>query len=69
MNVWENNKEINPFPHWVARLEEENKKLKEIIKLYEKRDTVMRGTGDGQEGDQGNKNECPYCRFVDEGRK
>lgn len=70
MNIWSpTGKEIKPFPQWVIRLEEENKKLKEIIELYEKRDTIMRRARDGQEGDQGDKDECPYCRFVDEGGK
>ena len=70
MNIWSpTGKELKPFPQWVIRLEEENKKLKEIIELYEKRDTAMRGTGNGQEGNQGYKNECPFCEFVDKGGK
>lgn len=68
MNIWSaTGRELKPFPQWVARLEEENRKLREIIKLYEKRDTIERGTRNGQKGDQGDKDECPYCRFVDKG--
>ena len=70
MNIWSpTGKEIKPFPQWVIRLEEENRKLREIIELYEKRDTVERGARDGQKGNQGHTNECPYCQFVDKGGK
>ena len=57
---------MESFPNMVVRLIEENKKLTERVREYEERDRIKRGAGDGSEDDQGNEDECPICRFVDE---